>query len=105
MEGADDAHALGPDACGIDARTMVEPHLLMIEGTDTDMQIVTATSSDGRAWTCPSGSTDSLGSDDFAGRPGIHSFTVLDTPDEPLSMLVEVLGQDSSTLWLARTAG
>ena len=116
IEGADDAHALGPDACGIDARTMVEPHVLsvgthlllvfdvMVEGTDTNMQIVTATSPDGRAWTCASG-TESLGSEDFPGRPAIHSFAVIDEPGGSPSLLVEVLGQGSSTLWLARADG
>ncbi len=114
MEGADDAHALGPDACGIDARTMVEPHLLTIdgglllvfgvmpEGSDSDMQILTATSSDGRAWTSASGA-EALGSDDVAGR-SIHSLAVIDHADAPPSLLIEILGDDQSTLWLARTS-
>lgn len=113
MDGADDARALGPDACGIDARTMVEPHLLtvdgghllvfgvMAEGSDTDMRIVTATSSDGGAWACASG-TGSLGSDDIPGRRSIHSFAVIDHPDGPPSLLIEVIGVEHSTLWLAR---
>ena len=104
MDGADDEHALGPDACGIDARTMVEPHLLAVdsgqllvfgvmpEGSDTDMRIVTAMSSDGRAWTCASGA-DSLGSDDVPGGRSIHSFAVLPDPDGAPSLLVEILGQ------------
>ena len=116
MEGADDGDALGPDACGIDARTMVEPHLLstdsglalifgvMLEGTETNMQIVSATSADGTSWNCASGA-GSLGSEDFAGNPAIHSFTVIAEPASPLYLLVEVLGQDSSTLWLARADG
>ena len=113
MDGADDAHALGPDACGIDARTMVEPHLLtvedghqlvfgvMAEGSDTNLQILSAKSSDGRAWTCASGG-ESLSSDDVPGRRSIHSFAVIDHRDGPPSPLIEVLGEDSSTLWLAR---
>ena len=113
MDGADDEHALGPDACGIDARTMVEPHLLAVdggqllvfgvmpEGSDTDMRIVTATSSDGRAWTCASG-VESLGSDDVPGERSIHSFAVLPHPDGTPSLLLEILGDDSSSLWLAR---
>ncbi|MFN2417827.1 MAG: hypothetical protein ABR593_02750, partial [Candidatus Limnocylindria bacterium] len=31
LAGADDPDALGPSACGIDARSMVEPHLLSAE--------------------------------------------------------------------------
>jgi hypothetical protein len=65
------------------------------------MQIVTATSQDGIAWTCPSG-TESLGSEDFPGRPAIHSFAVIDEPDGSPSLLVEALGVDRSSLWLAR---
>lgn len=113
MDGADDGTALGPDACGIDARTMVEPHLVTVggahllvfgvmpEGSDTDMQIVTATSSDGRAWTCASGA-DALGSDDMPGGRSIHSLAVIDHPDGPPRLLLEILGDNQSTLWLAR---
>ena len=116
MDGADDAHALGPDACGLDARTMVEPHLLAVggghllvfgvmpEGSDTDMQIVSATSTDGRTWTCASGH-EALGSDDIPGGRSIHSFAVLDHPDQPPTLLIEVLGDDHSTLWLGRAVG
>ena len=113
LEGADDAEALGPDACGIDGRTMVEPHLstiegglllvfgVMLEGHDTDMEILTATSSDGRGWTCTSGA-DPLGSDDIPGGRSIHSLAVIDHPDGSPSLLIEVLGEETSTLWLAR---
>jgi hypothetical protein len=116
MDGADDADALGPDACGIDARTMVEPHLLpygegqllvfglMAEGSDTDMQIVTATSSDGRTWTCASGN-DSLSAADVPGGRSIHSLAVIADAGGPPSLLLEVLGEGHSTLWLARPPG
>ena len=110
--GADDDHALGPDACGIDARTMVEPHLeagdgghllifgVMPEGSDTDMHIVTAASADGRTWTCASGD-DTLSADDVPGGRNIHAFAVIDHPDGPPSLLIEVIGEDRSALWLA----
>ncbi len=112
LEGADDEQALGPDACGVDARTMFEPHLLstgghltlvfgvMVEGEDDAMRILAATSSDGVDWSCPSGG-DGLSSDDFPGAPGLHSFIAVEGGDATL-MLVEVLGDDSSSLWLAR---
>jgi hypothetical protein len=115
MDGADDEHALGPDACGINARTMVEPHLLAIDGgqllvfgvmpkgSDTDMQILTATSPDGRTWTCASGA-EALGSDNAPGGRSIHSVAVIDHPDAPPSLLIEVLGDAHSTLWLGRAA-
>jgi hypothetical protein len=93
---------------------MVEPHLLAVdggqllvfgvmpEGGDTDMQIVTATSSDGRTWTCAS-ADESLSSDDIPGGRSIHSLAVISQPDGPPSLLIEVLGDDHSTLWLARS--
>lgn len=113
MDGADDANALGPDACGIDARTMVEPHLLtldgaqllvfglMAEGSNSDMQVLTATSTDGRTWTCASGD-DSLSAADVPGERSIHSLAVIADADGPPSLLLEVLDDDHSTLWLAR---
>ncbi len=115
LDGADDADALGPDACGIDARTMVEPHLLphgdahllvfglMAEGSDSDMQILIATSTDGRTWTCASGD-DPLSAGDVPGGRNIHSLAVIADPDGPPSLLIEVLGEGHSTLWLARPA-
>ena len=114
LDGADDDQALGPDACGIDARTMVEPHLLpteaggqllvfgvMLEGSDTDLQLLTATSADGRTWTCTPG-VEGFGSDDIPGGPGLHASAVIGVPDGPPILLVEVLGDDSSSLWLVR---
>jgi hypothetical protein len=111
LDGADDDQALGPSACGVEARTMFEPHLIatdhgfslffgvMLEGVDDAMQILAAESSDGVHWTCPLGS-DALASDDFAGAPGLHSFVAVEDEGATL-LLVEVLGDASSTLWLA----
>ena len=113
LDGADDDQALGPSACGVEARTMFEPHLLasddgfslvfgvMLEGSDDAMQILAAGSSDGVNWTCPSGA-DVLASDDFPGAPGLHSFVAVEDDGATL-MLVEVLGDASSKLWLARS--
>jgi hypothetical protein len=115
MAEADDAEALGPAACGVDARTMFEPHVLpaddgnllvfgvMRAGMDTAMQILTATSNDGVTWTCASDG-DGLGSDDFPGEPGLHSLVPFALDGSP-HLLVEVLGAGSSTLWLARAGG
>jgi hypothetical protein len=63
------------------------------------MQILAATSSDGVDWTCAA--ADVLGSDDFPGAPDLHSFVAVEDDDASL-LLVEVLGEASSTLWLAR---
>jgi hypothetical protein len=112
LKGADDAQALGPSACGIDARSMFEPHLLatndghllvfgvMLEGERDAMEILAATSSDGTHWTCAPGE-DALASDDFAGAPSLHSFVAVEDEGATL-MLVEVLGEASSALWLVR---
>ena len=112
LEGADDDQALGPDACGRDARSMIEPHLLatedgnllifgvMLEGERDAMEILAATSPDGAQWTCARGE-DALASDDFPGAPGIHSFVAFEADGAAL-MLVEVLGDTSSELWLIR---
>jgi predicted GH43/DUF377 family glycosyl hydrolase len=115
MAEADDADALGPAACDVDARTMFEPHLLaaddghllvfgvMRAGMDSAMRILTATSSDGATWTCAS-EGDGLGSDDFPGEPAIHSLVPFEH-DGSLHVLVEVLGDGSSSLWLVRAGG
>ncbi len=112
LQGSDDGEALGPSACGVEARTMFEPHLLptdegyslvfgvMLAGEDDEMQILSAASPDGVEWTCPAGA-DAVASDDFRGEPGLHSFVVA-YDGAANFMLVEVLGDDSSTLWLAR---
>jgi hypothetical protein len=111
LDGADDDQALGPGACGVEARTMFEPHLLatddgqllvfgvMLEGSD-EMQILAAQSSDGVQWTCAGGAA--LASDDFPGSPDLHSFVALDDRGATM-MLVEVLGDASSSLWLVRS--
>jgi hypothetical protein len=112
LNGADDARALGPSACGIDVRSMFEPHLLatndghlllfgvMLEGERDAMEILAATSSDGTHWTCVPGG-DALASDDFPGAPSLHSFVAVEDEGATL-MLVEVLGEASSALWLVR---
>ncbi len=112
LEGADDDQALGPSACGVEARTMFEPHLLstddghllffgvMLEGEDDAMQILAATSADGVQWACASG-RHALASDDFPGAPGLHSFVALEDRGATM-LLVEVLGDASSRLWLAQ---
>lgn len=112
LDGADDDQALGPSACGVEARTMFEPHLLATDGgfllvfgimladEDDAMQILAAESSDGLQWTCTPGG-DALDSHDFPGAPGLHSFVALEDGSTPM-VLVEVLGDASSTLWLAR---
>ena len=112
LEGADDDQALGPSACGLEARTMFEPHLLstddghllffgvMLEGEDDAMQILAATSPDGVQWACASG-RHALASDDFPGAPGLHSFVAIEDRGATM-LLVEVLGDASSRLWLAQ---
>ena len=115
LAGADDAQALGPSACGVDARSMFEPHLLatddgnllvfgvMLEGELDAMEILAATSADATQWTCASGG-DALGSDDFPAAPSLHSFVAFEDDGAPL-MLVEILGEARSTLWLVRADG
>ena len=51
-------------------------------------------------WTCATG-TDAFASDDFPGAPALHSFVAFEDDGVTL-MLVEVLGEASSALWLAR---
>ena len=112
LDGADDDQALGPGACGVEARTRFEPHVLatadghllmfgvMGEGRAAPMQILAATSPDGVDWTRAPGD-GALASEDSPGAPAIHSFVALEDDGVPL-MLVEVLGDASSALWLAR---
>jgi hypothetical protein len=109
LDGADDALALGPSACGIDARSMVEPILLetdaglrlyfgaMRSGTDS-MVIGMADSPDGTAWNCP-GAGPVVEPADFPGSPDLHSYLGLRAGDREL-LLVEVLGPGSSDVWL-----
>ena len=112
LDGADDDQALGPSACGVDARSMFEPHLLetddghllifgvMLEGERDAMEIHAATSSDPSHWTCAPG-VRALASDDFPDAPSLHSFVAFEDGGATL-MLVEVLGETSSELWLVR---
>ena len=111
LEGADDDQALGPRACGIEARSMFEPQLfeidagyrlvagVMLEGELDAMEILAATSADGTNWTCET--DDTISSTDFPDAPSLHSFAAVENEDEVL-ILVEVLGDASSTIWLAR---
>jgi hypothetical protein len=109
LDGADDALALGPSACGIDARSMVEPMLLesagglrlyfgaMRTGTDA-MVIAMAESADGVAWACP-GAGPLIEPADFPGASDLHSYLAVAGSDRGL-LLVEVLGPGSSDVWL-----
>ena len=109
LDGADDALALGPSACGIDARSMVEPMLLetdaglrlyfgaMRSGTDT-MVIGMAESADGVAWACPEAGAR-IEPADFPGAPDLHSYLAVAGSDREL-LLVEVLGPSWSDVWL-----
>ena len=111
LDGADDDQAPGPSACGVDARSMFEPHLLarddghllvvgvMLEGERDAMEIFAATSPDGTRWKCAPG--EGLASDDFAGEPSLHSFVAVREGGWTL-LLVEVLGEASSAIWLVR---
>ncbi len=112
LDGADDDVALGPSACGVDARSMFEPHLVatddghlllvgvMLAGERDAMEILAATSSDATHWTCAAGE-DALASDDFPGAPSLHSFAAVEDDGATL-VLVEVLGEASSAIWLVR---
>lgn len=113
LAGADDGQALGPSACGVDARSMFEPHLLatdeghrlvfgvMLAGERDAMEIISVTSPDAVRWRCRRGD-DAVTSDDFPGAPILHSFVAFHDDDD-LVMLVEVLGEAASTLWLVRS--
>ena len=115
IDGADDASALGPSACGVDARSMFEPHLfathgghrlvfgVMLEGELDAMEILAATSSDASNWTCAT-DEDTIASDDFPGEPSLHSFVAV-AVEGALLILVEILGEASSTIWLVRAGG
>jgi hypothetical protein len=110
---ADDADALGPVGCGIDARTMFEPELIKLdEGlrllfgamVGDDMVIGAADSADGRTWACAADGP-LLEPADFGGPgTGLHSYVVV--RDAPAgTMLVEVLSNGASDLWLVLPDG
>jgi hypothetical protein len=115
LDGADDAEALGASACGIDARSMVEPHLLptsegyrlyfgaMRAGGD-EMVIGVARSADGRAWRCDA-QGPVIEAAEIAGASGLHSYLAVRSGTDDL-LLVEGLDATSahSDLWLARVA-
>jgi hypothetical protein len=107
LPAADDGDALGPVACGIDARTMFEPELVRTDGglrllfgamVDDDMFIGAADSPDGRTWTCAAEGA-LLEPADFGGPgTGLHSYVLV--RDDPNGMLlVEVLSDGASDLW------
>ena len=111
LEGADDALALGPSACGIDARSMVEPILLETDAglrlyfgamrSRSDVMVIgVADSPDGAAWTCPEAGPV-IEPIDFPGSPDLHSYLALRAGDREL-LLVEILaaGAGSSDVWL-----
>jgi hypothetical protein len=111
LAGADDDRALGPAACGIDARTMVEPELRAGEeglrldfgvigvGTD-EMVIGSAESADGSSWTCVVHGPV-FGAADVDGTRNLHSYVPLAVGGVEY-FLVELLAPDSesSDLWL-----
>lgn len=111
LAGADDDEALGPTACGIDARSMVEPELHatdagyrldfgVFEAGGNEMLIGTATSADGLSWTCLADGPV-LGPSAIDGGREIHSFLAL-TVGGRERFLVELLGDGAtfSDLWL-----
>lgn len=111
LDGADDALALGPSACGIDARSMVEPILLETDAglrlyfgamrTGSDVMVIgVAHSPDGAAWTCPEAGPV-IEPVDVPGTPDLHSYLAVGAGDREL-LLVETLaaGAGSSDIWL-----
>ncbi|MDQ2674352.1 MAG: hypothetical protein M3Y40_06820 [Chloroflexota bacterium] len=112
LEGADDDLALGPAACDVDARTMVEPELRvtddggmrldfgLIEVGGDEMVIASATSEDAVTWTCTT-EGPILEAADVDGLRNLHSFLPLRVDDREV-FLVELLapGSGSSDLWL-----
>jgi hypothetical protein len=67
---------------------------------DNDMFIGAADSADGRTWTCAADGP-LLGPDDFGGPgTGLHSYVVV-RGDPAGAVLVEVLADGASDLWLA----
>ena len=110
---ADDAEALGPAACGIDARTMFEPELIRLDDglrllfgamVGDDMFIGAADSADGRTWACAADGP-LVEPADFGGPgTGLHSYAVV--RDDPAgTLLVEVLSDGASDLWLVMPGG
>ena len=111
LEGADDESALGPVACGIDARTMVEPELRVTDGGlrldfgaigvgADEMVIGSAESPDGSTWTCVSDGPI-FEAVDVDGTRNLHSYVTVAVGGRE-SFLVELLAADSesSDLWL-----
>jgi hypothetical protein len=112
LDGADDDLALGPAACGVDARTMVEPELRLTDGGGmrldfglfeadaNELVIASATSPDGSTWTCAADGPIFEAASVDAMR-NLHSFLPLRADGRDL-LVVELLAPDSgsSDLWL-----
>lgn len=109
---ADDREALGPSACGIEARTMFEPELVVTDAgyrlhfgamrTEPDvMAIGIAESDDGVTWRCVSDGPIIAGTDLVDGAD-MHSYLVV-RGGRPDRLIIEVLGVESpsSDLWIA----
>jgi hypothetical protein len=108
LPGTDDTEALGPSGCGIDARTMFEPELVETDAGlrlywgamigEDEMVIGAAESADGVTWSC---ALDGplIAPDDVGDGAGLHSYAVI-RDGGPDRLLVEVLGDASSDLWL-----
>lgn len=100
---ADDASALGPSACGIEARTMFEPELTVADDgyrlhfgamrTEPDVMVIGAlTSDDGISWRCAvDGPVVEAGA--IVEELEMHSYLVVRGGDERL--LVEVLAPEA----------
>ena len=111
LAGADDEQALGPAACGIDARTMVEPELRATEAGlrldfgligigEDEMVIGSAESADGSSWTCVADGPV-FEAPDVDGTRNLHSYLALTLGGREY-FLVELLAPDSesSDVWL-----
>ena len=93
---------------------MIEPHLLtadeghqlvfgaMVTDTNNVLQVGAASSRDGLEWTC-SPNEPIFGPEHFPLAPGLHSFVAFND-GAGTTMLVEILGDERSDLWLARAA-
>ena len=110
---ADDGLAIGPSACGIDARTIFEPELLVetdggyrlhfgaMRTEPQDMMVIgELASEDGMAWRCAADGP-LLEPEDVVPNAALHSYLAIRGAGRD-ELLVEVLGPDtpSSDIWL-----